>query len=341
MHDYVFPVPQSKCYKAREMALEIIEGKHKSQYSRLYDHLAELRLSNPGITIGYDHEHILAVVGIDANDCIYPIAYTVVDSENNSSWSWFLELLAEDLRLTNSYHVPFMTNKQKFTGKALKDALWKATRATYMREYEFILEARDKPIITLLKIIRTKIMQRIAKKKVEDDNWTTTLCPKIQQKLVASIERSNRCWTTHVGHFKYQVACGPHTQHAVDVEMHTFSFRMWQLTGIPATMLFQQYFPLIGYLMNSWTNVTKHPHNKQYITIWFNLLEVKRPFGGIRNEAAARGNSPNQHPESNQRASTQPPSINVVRWYMNTGGSSLSQPPPTIAASSELPRNDQ
>ncbi|KAK8670162.1 hypothetical protein V6N13_104922 [Hibiscus sabdariffa] len=322
MHDYVFPVPQSKCYRARELTLEIIEGKHKSQYSRLYDYLEELRLSNLGTIIvcklddrvfervyiclqacnegfkacrpiicldgchlkGYDQGHILAAVGIDANDCIYPIAYVVVDSENNSSWWWFLELLVEDLGLTNSYHVSFMIDKQKglldtlaelfphsesitcvrhlymnfklkFTGKALKDALWKVARATYMREYEvalaemnalstkahdwlvqknsenwskshfscnskcdmllnnlcesfneFILEARDKPIITLLEIIRTKIMQRIAKKKVEADKWTTTLCPKIQQKLVAFIER---CWTTYAGHFKYQVAWIP------------------------------------------------------------------------------------------------------------------------------------
>ncbi|KAK8693566.1 hypothetical protein V6N13_071143 [Hibiscus sabdariffa] len=240
------------------MALEIIEGKHKSQYSRLYDYLAELRLSNLGTTTvcklddtvfervyiclqackegfkacrpiicldgchlkGYDHSHILSVVGIDANDCIYLIACAVVDSENNSSWSWFLELLA------NLYHVSFMAYKQKFTGKALKDALWKDARATYMREYEFILEPRDKPIIILLEIIQTKIMERIAKKKVEADKWTTTLCPKIQQKLVAFIERSNRWWTTHAGHFKYQVACGPHTQHAVDVEKHTCSCKM-------------------------------------------------------------------------------------------------------------------
>ncbi|KAK8644367.1 hypothetical protein V6N13_123676 [Hibiscus sabdariffa] len=175
-------------------------------------------------------------------------AYVVVDSENNSSWSWFLELLAEDLGLTNSYHVSFMTDKHK------KVALWEAARATYMKEYEvalgemnalpiynnfnsfnkeflqFILDARDKPIIPLLEIIQTKIMQRIAKKKVEADKWTTTLCPKIQQKLVASIER---CWTTHAGHFKYQVACEPHTQHVVDLEKHTCSCRMWKLTGIP------------------------------------------------------------------------------------------------------------
>ncbi|KAK8644218.1 hypothetical protein V6N13_123530 [Hibiscus sabdariffa] len=267
MHDYVFPVPQSKCYRAREMALEIIVGKHKSQYSRLYDYIAELRLSNPGTTT-------------------------------------FLELLAEDLGLTNSYHVSFMTDKQKglldtlaklfphsesrtcvrhmymnfklkFTGKALKDALWKVARATYMREYEFILEARDKPIITLLEIIRTKIMQRIAKKKVEADKWTTTLCPKIQQKLVASIERSNRCWTTHAGHFKYQVACGPHTQHAVNVEKHTCSCRIWQLTGIPCNHAVSAIFATDRIPDEFVDQCYKHPHNKKYTAIWFNLLEVK------------------------------------------------------------------
>ncbi|KAK8696983.1 hypothetical protein V6N13_113149 [Hibiscus sabdariffa] len=75
-----------------------------------------------------------------------------------------------------------------FTGKALKDALWKAARATYLREFEvalaemealspkthewLLLDAREKPIITMLEIIRTKIMQRIAKKKVEADKWS-------------------------------------------------------------------------------------------------------------------------------------------------------------------------
>ncbi|KAK8672604.1 hypothetical protein V6N13_110969 [Hibiscus sabdariffa] len=250
------------------MALEIIEGKHKSQYSRLYDYLAKLRLSNPSTTTvcklddrvfervyiclqackedfkacrpiicldgchlkGYDQGHILDAVGIDANDCIYPIAYAVVDNENNSSRSWFLELLAEDLGLTNSYHVSFMTDKQKF-----------------------ILEARDKPIITLLEIIRTKIMERIAKKKFEADKWTTTLCPKIQQKLEATIER------------------------------------LRDPLGELGKKLHQEVIPLI----------------------------------------------------STQRALTQPPAINVVRWHMNTGGSSLSQPSPTIATSFELPMNDQ
>ncbi|KAK8697017.1 hypothetical protein V6N13_113181 [Hibiscus sabdariffa] len=210
----------------------------------------------------YHQGHLLVAVGIDANDCIYPIAFAVVDSENHSSWCWFLEILTEDLELTNSHYVSFMTDRQKglveglsevfpysehrtcvrhlymnfklkFTGKALKDALWKAVRATYLREFEFILDAREKSIITMLEIIRTKIMQRIAKKKVEADKWSIILCPKIQKKLDAAIESSNRCWPTHAGGHKFQISCGIHTQHAVDLSEHTCSYRKWQLTGIP------------------------------------------------------------------------------------------------------------
>ncbi|KAK8543725.1 hypothetical protein V6N13_025896 [Hibiscus sabdariffa] len=260
IHDYIYPVPLTKCYRAKQFAIELIEGKHKSQYSRIYDYLSELRLTNPGTTTvcqlddrvfqrmyiclqackegfkscrpiicldgchlkGYHQGHLLAAVGIDANDCIYPIAFAVVDSENHSSWCWFLKNLAEDLELTNSHYVSFMTDKQKglveglpevfphsehrtcvrhlymnfklkFTGKALKDALWKAARATYLREFEVALAE----------------MKALSPKAHE---W---------------------CWPTHAGGHKFQVSCGPHTQHAVDLSEHTCSCRKWQLTGIP------------------------------------------------------------------------------------------------------------
>ncbi|KAK8656804.1 hypothetical protein V6N13_098741 [Hibiscus sabdariffa] len=241
--------------------LDGLDSGAKKKKKRLIEFNSATDMDNPDFK-GYNQGHILVAVGIDANGCIYPIAYVVVDSENNSSWSWFLEMLDEELGLANSYHVSFMKDKQKF-----------------------ILDARDKPIITLLEIIRTKIIQRIAKKKVEANKWTTTLCPKIQQK----------CWSTHAGRFKYQVACGPRTQHAVDLEKHTCSCRMWQLTV-------------------DLTNRRKEADERDDHSGKVGKKWVKRTFGGIRKEAVARGNSSNQHPESNQRASTQPPTINVVRW---------------------------
>ncbi|KAL4333121.1 hypothetical protein GQ457_07G008980 [Hibiscus cannabinus] len=118
----------SKEYKNLNLSSKIIAKK-------IYDYLSELRLTNPGTTTmcqlddrvfqrmyiclqackegfkscrpiicldgchlkGYHQGHLLAAVGIDANDCIYPIAFAVVDSENHSSWCWFLGILAEDL----------------------------------------------------------------------------------------------------------------------------------------------------------------------------------------------------------------------------------------------------
>jgi len=40
---------------------------------------------------------LLTAIGRDANDQMLPIAYAVVEVENKNSWSWFLELLIEDL----------------------------------------------------------------------------------------------------------------------------------------------------------------------------------------------------------------------------------------------------
>ncbi|EPS66978.1 hypothetical protein M569_07797, partial [Genlisea aurea] len=39
---------------------------------------------------------ILAAVGMDANNNIYPIAYAVVERENQETWEWFLNLVKHD-----------------------------------------------------------------------------------------------------------------------------------------------------------------------------------------------------------------------------------------------------
>ena len=36
---------------------------------------------------------LLTAVGIDANDCIYRVAWATVSKENKDNWKWFLEQL--------------------------------------------------------------------------------------------------------------------------------------------------------------------------------------------------------------------------------------------------------
>ncbi|XP_016755152.1 uncharacterized protein [Gossypium hirsutum] len=245
---------------------------------------------------GYYGGYLLVAVGIDANNGIYPLAYATVESENQASWLWFLELLAMDLEIVSSYHISFMSDKQKglleaicmlfpnaetrncvrhlhfnfknsgFRTKELKDLLWKAAKASTTREFDdamdelrktnhheydwfkkknpvhwsrshfsirshsdmlvnnlsesfnkMILEARGKPILTMMETVRTKIMLLIVKKKEEADKWKGTLCPKIKKKLGVNIKDSLRFVPSHVGGDKYQVESGPGSQHVVEL----------------------------------------------------------------------------------------------------------------------------
>ncbi|KAK8617405.1 hypothetical protein V6N13_080321 [Hibiscus sabdariffa] len=106
-------------------------------------------------------------VGVDANASLYPIAYIVVETENQSAWYWFLSLLDTDLEIESNHNITFIPDKQKM-----------------------ILEARDKPILTLMELVRTKIMQKISMKKEEADKYTGILYPKIQAKVELTTQQS-------------------------------------------------------------------------------------------------------------------------------------------------------
>ncbi|BFG26285.1 hypothetical protein CerSpe_125590 [Prunus speciosa] len=104
---------------------------------------------------------LLCAIGIDANNGMYPIAYAIVEIENRCTWTWFLEILVNDLRIDNGLSWVFMSDKHKgllravedlvpsvehkhcvcvrhlynnfkkgHNGMALKQILWEAARAT-------------------------------------------------------------------------------------------------------------------------------------------------------------------------------------------------------------------
>lgn len=81
--------------------------------------------------IGVDGCHIkgqhtwqlLAAIGIDANNSMFPIAYAVVEAENKSSWTWFFSFLKEDVKINNGHHWTFISDKQKGLQEALND-MW-------------------------------------------------------------------------------------------------------------------------------------------------------------------------------------------------------------------------
>jgi len=143
---------RSKLQRARRLAMQTVMGDEVEQYKLLWDYGNELRKSNPGTSffltldgnifstlylsldackrgflsacrplIFLDGCHIktkyggqiLTAVGIDPNDCMYPIALGIVEVESLSSWTWFLETLKTDLGIANTFPWTIMTDKQK------------------------------------------------------------------------------------------------------------------------------------------------------------------------------------------------------------------------------------
>ncbi|KAK8695002.1 hypothetical protein V6N13_072544 [Hibiscus sabdariffa] len=150
--------PRKQRFPEFNTTVDISDPTFKEQYKKLYDYLAELRSSNPGTTTilqlnesvferlyicmqamkdefkagcrpiicldgyhlkSYYEGQLLATVGMDANDSLYPLAFVVVEVESESSW------------LYNNFKIG-----GDHKGKSLKDQLWKAARTTYVGEFE-------------------------------------------------------------------------------------------------------------------------------------------------------------------------------------------------------------
>ncbi|XWS16906.1 hypothetical protein CRYUN_Cryun33cG0021800 [Craigia yunnanensis] len=73
---------------------------------------------------------------------------------------------------------------------------------------KYILDAMDKPILTMMETIRINMMQRIAKKHAATEMYPGPLCPKIRKKLEDIVIESTRCWPKHAGGLIYEVVCG-------------------------------------------------------------------------------------------------------------------------------------
>ncbi|KAL8463285.1 hypothetical protein ACS0TY_034073 [Phlomoides rotata] len=97
-----------------------------------------------------------------------------------------------------------------------------------------ILEARDKPIITLLEWIRQWMMTRFQKcRDRANTKWEGRYPPKIKQILVKNMEMVGDCIPIKSNNRFYQIEFFYGKQFAVDLGMRTCSCSSWNLSGIP------------------------------------------------------------------------------------------------------------
>ncbi|XP_044396159.1 uncharacterized protein [Triticum aestivum] len=204
--DYNLAPGRMKLQRAKKRAMAIIRGDEEKQYNLLWDYAEEIRRSNHGSSVFlnldanglfetmyfsldackrgflegcrpilfFDGCHLktrhggvmLTAIGIDPNDCIFPIAMAVVDVECKNSWKWFMNTLKHDLNIHDHMAAfTLMSDKQKglilavqeefpdsehrfcvrhlyqnfntiHKGEVLKNQLWACARSSNKPQYE-------------------------------------------------------------------------------------------------------------------------------------------------------------------------------------------------------------
>jgi hypothetical protein len=62
---------------------------------------------------GATNGELLCALGRDANNQMYPIAWAVVEKENNASWDWFYDILFRDIGVQGGDDWVFISDQQK------------------------------------------------------------------------------------------------------------------------------------------------------------------------------------------------------------------------------------
>ncbi|XP_014490739.1 uncharacterized protein LOC106753445 [Vigna radiata var. radiata] len=257
---------------------------------------------------------LLTTVARDGNDHMCPLAYVVVEVENKETWTWFLELLIDDLGGGGfCSRCTFMSDQQKglmqafrqllpgvdqrfcvrhlysnfrkkFPGIILRQLLWMAAAASHPQAWEsvmrqikdvnedafkhlisiaprfwsrsrflgrpscdtvvnniseafnsVIVDARGKPIITMLEDIRSYLMKRWASNRQKITKYEGSICPKIQKRLHKELQKTQYWIPNWSGLQVFEIR---HTsnlaeKYVVDVDKRDCSCRKWILTEIP------------------------------------------------------------------------------------------------------------
>jgi hypothetical protein len=137
-------ISYSTAWRAKEQALEVINGSHVEAYAQLPQYCVDLTQANPGSIIslertsenrfqriflcyaasaigfgdcrpvlGLDGAHLkgkylgilLSATTVDANGALFPLAHAVVDAENDDNWHWFANLLYSVIQIHASAYL--------------------------------------------------------------------------------------------------------------------------------------------------------------------------------------------------------------------------------------------
>lgn len=255
---------------------------------------------------------LLSATSFDADGGVFPLAFGVVDEENDDSWMWFLLELRKALEMSTDKIPPltFLSDGQKSIADAVKrkfpsschaicmqylsesiskdfknsrlvQLLWKAaystsTRAfkekmaeieevssdaaTWLQQYppsrwalihfdgtryghfssninefnKWILEARELPIIQVIKRIHCKLTEEFELRRSRSSTWSSTLSPSAEKRIMDGRTHASTYQVLRSDEVEFEVISAERSD-IVNTGTRSCSCRDWQLYRIPCS----------------------------------------------------------------------------------------------------------
>ncbi|KAM3320996.1 hypothetical protein P3S67_008198 [Capsicum chacoense] len=255
---------------------------------------------------------LLSATSFDADGGVFPLAFGVVDEENDDSWMWFLLELRKALDMSTEKIPPltFLSDGQKSIADAVKkkfpsschaicmqylsesiskefknsrvvQLLWKATystsimgfkekmaeieevssdAATWLQQYppsrwalihfdgtryghfssninefnKWILEARELPIIQVIKRIHCKLTEEFEQRRSSSSTWSSTLAPSAEKRIMDGRTHASTYQVLRSDEVEFEVISAERSD-IVNTGTRSCSCRDWQLYRIPCS----------------------------------------------------------------------------------------------------------
>jgi hypothetical protein len=131
----------------------------------------------------------------------------------------------------------------------------------------YILKASEKPILTMLEMIRKQLQRRYQLKRDGIKTLKGKLCPRIVDKLEAIGEEAANCLSRYAGDDLFEVEQGRRT-YVVDLGKRTCGCRKWEMTGIPCA--------------HAHSAITFHGHKPEdYVDHCYSIKMYKKAYAPI------------------------------------------------------------
>ncbi|XP_020683208.2 uncharacterized protein LOC110100134 [Dendrobium catenatum] len=178
-------------------------------------------------------------------------AYTITE---------FNDKLAELSVLSPSIYVYLTNLPYKWSRSQFILGIYHATNTSNLAESfnAWIVDARNKPVVDLVDMIRSKLMEQRAARKLLSITWQRDLVPNAEDYIREVTTRKEHMLVRQSTHSKAEVE-SIHSRHIVDLESKECTCRIWQLTGLPC-------IHAVAYI-----GMKEHPLWHTYVHDWYRM----------------------------------------------------------------------